>query len=345
MLTLVSFCLSCFDYNLKINSVGRRALRFRSGRKCSPNASRFGPSERMIKEMLTNRRDFLVSLGLTSAALLGREASPGFAAQKKAAFKVGVTDWNLQQEGKIESIALAKKLGFDGVQVSIGVGIDKLPLSDPALQKQFLDESRRVGLPIASLCLEVLHRNILKSDPLGQRWVADSIPIAKKMGVTVILLPFFGKGALKTQAEMDYVGDALREIAPQAEREKVILGLEDTISARDNVRIMERSKSPAVLTYYDVGNSTVNGFNVVEEIRWLGRERICEMHLKDNPHYLGKGTIDFPAVVAALNDIGFSEWAQLETDSPSKSVEKDMAVNLSFIRALTSPTKSNQAAG
>ncbi|MEJ7617692.1 MAG: hypothetical protein WKF30_12180, partial [Pyrinomonadaceae bacterium] len=93
--------------------------------------------------MFTNRRDFLVSLGLTSAAVLGREAAPGFAAQKKAAFKVGVTDWNLRQEGKIESIALAKKLGFDGVQVSIGVGTDKLPLSDPALQKQFLDESRR----------------------------------------------------------------------------------------------------------------------------------------------------------------------------------------------------------
>ena len=87
----------------------------------------------------------------------------------------------------------------------------------------------------------------------------------------MILLPFFGKWALQDRAEMDYVGDALREIAPAAEKAGVILGLEDTISARDNVRIMERSKSPAVLTYYDVGNSTQNGFNVVEEIRWLGR--------------------------------------------------------------------------
>jgi hypothetical protein len=74
----------------------------------------------------------------------------------------------------------------------------------------------------------------------------------------------------------------------------VILGLEDTISARDNVRIMERSKSPAVMTYYDVGNSTNNGFEVVPEIRWLGKQRICEVHLKDNPNFLGKGKIDFP---------------------------------------------------
>jgi L-ribulose-5-phosphate 3-epimerase len=239
-------------------------------------------------------------------------------------------------EGKPESVALAKRLGFDGVQISIGVGTDRLPLSDPALQQQFLAESKREGLPLASVCLNVLHRNVLKSDPLGQRWVADSIPIARNLGVKVILLPFFGKGALQTAAEMDYVGDALREVAPAAEKAGVILGLEDTISARDNVRIMQRAQSPAVLTYYDVGNSTKGGFNVVEEIRWLGGKRICEVHLKDNPHFLGEGTIDFPGVVAALADIGFADWAELETECPTGSVENDMKRNLGYIRGLMS---------
>ena len=184
------------------------------------------------------------------------------------------------------------------------------------------------------MCLEILHVNGLKNDPLARRWVADAIPIARALGVKVILLPFFGKQALQTPAEMDHVGDVLRDVAPEAEKAGVVLGLEDTISARDNVRIMERSKSPAVLTYYDVGNSTRNGFDVVKEIRWLGAARICEVHLKDNPHYLGQGTIDFPAVVDALADIGFRQWAQLETDCPTGSVEKDMAVNLAYIRGV-----------
>ena len=277
------------------------------------------------------RRTF-IELGVS--ATVAASVLPAFAAKSKVKFKVGVTDWNLKQEDKVESIALAKSLGFDGVQVSIGkVTEDKLPLSDPALQKTFLDESKRVDLPIESLCLEMLHRNYLKSDPLGQRWVADCIPIAKAMGVRVVLLPFFGKGALETTAEMDKVGDILKEVAPAAEKSGVILGLEDTNSARDNVRIMERSKSPAVLTYYDVGNSTKNGFNVVEEIRWLGAARICEVHLKDNPHYLGEGTIDFKAVIDALADIGFDGWAQLETDCPV-SVDADMRRNLKFVREL-----------
>ena len=283
------------------------------------------------------RRSF-IELGVS--ATVAASVLPAFAAKSKVKFKVGVTDWNLKLEDKVESIALAKSLGFDGVQVSIGkVTEDKLPLSDPTLQKTFLDESKRVGLPIESLCLEMLHRNYLKSDPLGQRWVADCIPIAKAMGVRVVLLPFFGKGALETTAEMDKVGDILKEVAPAAERSGVILGLEDTISARDNVRIMERSKSPVVLTYYDVGNSTKGGFNVVEEIRWLGGKRICEVHLKDNPHYLGDGTIDFKGVIDALADIGFDGWAQLETDCPV-SVDADMRRNLKFVRELISARNS-----
>jgi L-ribulose-5-phosphate 3-epimerase len=281
---------------------------------------------------MVTRRDF-VSIGLSASAAMALLDLPAFAAKAMAGFKVGVTDWNLNQEGKVESIALAKSLGFDGVQVSIGKGTDKLPLSDPGLQKVFLAESQRVNLPIASLCLNVLHQNYLKSDPLGQRWVADSVPIASAMGVRVVLLPFFGKGALNNVAEMDTVADALKEVAPTAEKAGVILGLENTISARDNVRIMERTKSPAVLTYYDVGNSTNGGFDVVEEIRWLGAARICEVHLKDNPHYLGEGTIDFKAEIAALADIGFDKWAQLETDCPT-SVDADMRRNLAFIRGL-----------
>jgi L-ribulose-5-phosphate 3-epimerase len=291
--------------------------------------------------MSISRRRFLGAgaAGLASAAFGARRGLWAYAAGRGVKFKVGVTDWNLKQEGKTEAVSLASKLGFDGVQVSLGVGAEKLPLADPAVQAAYLAESRRLGLPLASVCLNILHRNYLKSDPLGQRWVADAIPIAKNLGVRVILLPFFGRGALQTQAEMDYVGDALREIAPAAEKSKIILGLEDTISAKDNVRIMERAKSRAVLTYYDVGNSTNNGFNVVEEIRWLGRDRICEVHLKDNPNFLGQGKIDFTAIVDALADIGFDQWAELETECPTKSVENDMAVNLKFIRGIIAKRK------
>ena len=278
--------------------------------------------------MPISRRSFLGAGGgaLAASRLLGRGAD----------LKIGVTDWNLRLTGKVEAVETAARLGFDGVQVSLGRKLvaGKLPLDDAVIQQQYLTAAKIHKIPLDGTCLDILHVNYLKNDKLGQKWVADSIPITKSLNARVILLPFFGNGALTTHEEMDYVGDALREIAPEAERAGVILGLEDTISAEDNVRIMERAKSPAVLTYYDVGNSTQAGFDVQKEIRWLGKERICQFHLKDNPHYLGEGKIDFPPLLKAIEDIRFRGFANLETNCPSNSVDDDMTRNLHFVRRL-----------
>lgn len=268
--------------------------------------------------------------------LLGGAALGIFPAQARglSGLKIGVTDWNLRQTGKLEAVQLANSLGFEGVEVSLGrTPVDgKLPLDNAEMQAKYLAAAKEHDTKLAGTCLDILHVNYLKNDKLGQKWVADGIGITKKLNARVMLLPFFGKGALTNRAEMDYVADALRELAPEAEKAKVILGLEDTISAEDNVRIMDKVRSKALLVYYDVGNSTNNGFDVEKEIRWLGKKRICQFHFKDNPNYMGEGKINFPAVMKAVRDIDFEGFGNLETSAPSKSIEADMKRNLTFLR-------------
>ena len=269
----------------------------------------------------------------TAAAALLPTARLWAAKQKLAGLKLGVTDWNLDLTGKLEAVALSKSLGFDGVQVSIGRKLQdgKLPLADPQLQEQYLAEAKKNNIALAGTCLDILHDNYLKNDPLGKKWIAEGIPITRKLRAQIMLLPFFGKGALKTAEEMDYVADVLKELAPEAQKAGVVLALENTISAEDNVRILDRVKSRALSVYYDVGNSTSNGFDVVKEIRWLGKERICQVHLKDKG-YLGEGKIDFPAVLRALSDIGYAGYAVFETSAPSGSRDNDMRKNLAYIQ-------------
>jgi sugar phosphate isomerase/epimerase len=285
----------------------------------------------------TSRRYFLKTAAATVA--LGA-AAPVSLLAGYSKLKLGVTDWNLRHTAKPTSLEFAKSIGFDGVEISLGRAPDAknppatLPLNEPGLLSEYLDQAKKHQFPIASTCLDILHQNYLKNDPLGKKWVTESIPLTKKLGAKVILLPFFGKGALTTRAEMDYVGDFLKEVGPEAQKTGVILGIEDTISAEDNARILDRAQSPAVLVYYDVGNSQNNGFDIYKEIRWLGKDRICEFHLKDNPRFLGKGLIDFPKAIQAIVDIGFSGWAHLETVSPSGIVKEDMKVNLAYIRGL-----------
>ena len=285
--------------------------------------------------MIETRRSFLIKSAAAGTALAAKSnLLAELIHARELPLKVGVTDWNLQQEGKPSAIEVARKIGLEGVEVSLGVGMDRLPLADPVLQRRYLEESVKQKITIASTCLNILHRNYLKSDPLGQRWLADSIPVSKALGAKVILLPFFGKGALSNRAEMDRVADILEEMAPAAEKASVTLGVENTLSAEDNARILGRAKSKAVGVYYDVGNSTNGGFDVVKEIRWLGKDRICQFHFKDNPHYLGEGKVNFPAVVEAIAGIGYKGWVHLETDSPSKNIEADLARNLKFVRDL-----------
>ena len=280
--------------------------------------------------MTLSRRQFL----LTSAVLA---ASPRtlFA---QSGLKLGVTDWNLRQTGRISAVELAASIGFQGVEVSLGQKPveGKLPLDNGDIQAQYLAAAAQHKIALAGTCLDILHVNYLKNDKLALKWIADGIPITQRLNARMMLLPMFNEkgGALNTQAEKDYVGDALREVAPAAEKAGVILGLENTVSAEDNVRIMDRSRSSAVLVYYDVGNSTRNGHNVIPEIRWLGAKRIGQFHLKDLG-YLGEGKIDFAGILAAIKDIGFTGFGNLETSTPSKTdVAGDMRRNLAYLRKL-----------
>jgi sugar phosphate isomerase/epimerase len=280
--------------------------------------------------MTISRRQFL-----QTSAVLAASSRTLFA---QSGLKLGVTDWNLRQTGRISAVELAASIGFQGVEVSLGQKpVDgKLPLDNADIQAQYLAAATQHNIALAGTCLDILHVNYLKNDTLALKWIADGIPITQRLNARVMLLPMFNEkgGALNTQAEKDYVGDALREVAPAAEKAGVILGLENTVSAEDNVRIMERSRSSAVLVYYDVGNSTRNGHNVIPEIRWLGATRIGQFHLKDLG-YLGEGKIDFAGILAAIKDIGFTGFGNLETSTPSKTdVAGDMRRNLAYLRKL-----------
>jgi L-ribulose-5-phosphate 3-epimerase len=277
---------------------------------------------------------------MTRRGLLAGAVLAGFGPFTRGAaraFTIGVTDWNLKLGANPDAVPLAARLGFEGVQVSFGrrIANDKMPLDNPEIIARYVTLSREHRIPIDGTCVDRLHDNGLKSDPLALRWVRDSIRLTSSLQTKVLLVPFFGKWAIQSREEGNAVAGALAQLAPEAEKAGVILGLENTISAEDNVRIMDRAKSKNVLVYYDVGNSTNAGFDVVNEIRWLGKDRICQFHLKDNPHYLGEGTIDFPRVIQAIRDIGYTGVANLETDThPGSTVEDDMRQNLAYLRRL-----------
>jgi L-ribulose-5-phosphate 3-epimerase len=259
---------------------------------------------------------------------------PSYAATGKG-FKIGSCDWSLGHRANPASLVQAKQFGLDGVQVDFGLTQnDTLPLLDPDLQKKHLDTARQQHVEIASLALGVLNNVPYKTEAIAETWVAKGIEVARAMNVKVILLAFFGKGDLREDPQgMDSVVQRLKKVTPQAENAGVILGIESWLNAEQHLEIIDRVNSPALQVYYDVGNSLLREYDIYAEIRHLG-QRICEFHAKDYDNLFGQGSVNFPQVRQAMDDIGYRGWIQLEPVKYLKSREETFRLNTQYLRKI-----------
>jgi sugar phosphate isomerase/epimerase len=280
--------------------------------------------------MATTRRTFLQILAPGISGSVAGAAQTG----RLSGLRIGVMDTTMRLAGKPEAVALAGELGFEGLQISIGrQGADgRLRLADPDLQARYQAEARKHKIRLVSTYLDILHVTCLKNDPLAKKWVIEGIEITRRLKAEILMLVFFGKCSLDTSEEIDSATHVLKELAPMAKRAGVVLGFENTLSAQDNARVLDRVGSEALKVYYDVGNATnLGGFDPSAEIRRLGRNRICQFHFKDKG-YIGEGKVDFPVVIQAIAAINFRGFAVLETSSPSGSVGEDLRRNLAYTR-------------
>ncbi len=284
-----------------------------------------------------NRRQALrYSLGAGLTAL----AYPTLAAVSTPApgnrFRIGACDWSIGPAGAIDAFAVAKQIGLDGVQVSLNTKADHEHLRQADVQRAFKKAAKQAGVGFSGLAVGLLNEIPYKSDPRTEQWVQDSVDVAQALGVRNILLAFFSNNDLRNdKTGTQAVVDRLKAVAPKAERAGVVLGIESWLSAPEHLAILDAVGSPAVKVYYDVCNSSVMGYDIFREIRELGKDRICEFHLKENGFLLGKGKVDLTKVRQALDDIGYSGWLQIEGAVPAgKPVVESYVENNKTVRSL-----------
>jgi len=275
------------------------------------------------------------SVQATVGLALATHFAPLFAAPEQRHFRLGACDWSIGKMGDPGAFDVAKQIGLDGVQVSLGTAADDMHLRKQEVQQQYKEAAKRTGLQVASLAIGELNSIPYKSDPRTVQWVSDSIEVCRAFGVRVVLLAFFSNDDLRgDKAGVDEVVRRLKAVAPKAEQAGVILGIESWLSADQHLEILERVGSRAVQVYYDVCNSNAQGYDIYSEIRKLGK-RICEIHAKENGSLLGQGKVDFHKVRAALDDIGYRGWLQIEgAVPPGKPMLESYQANCKFMRGI-----------
>jgi sugar phosphate isomerase/epimerase len=283
-----------------------------------------------MKTHILTRRRMIARSAVAALPAFAPHLSPLFADEKSRGFRIGACEWSLRK-GDPSSMDLAREIGIDGVQVAMGTVENNLHLRKPEVQQAYLDAAQRNGIEVASIGIAEMNRVPLKSDPRAIEWLVDSIAVAQALEVKVILIAQFGNGNLKgDKPGIDRTVEILKEHASNAEKAGVIWGLENLLSAEENLDILDRVGSPAVQIYYDVGNSTDQGYDIYKEIRMI-KGRVCEFHAKDGKFMLGAGRVDFKKVREAMDEIDYRGWIQIEAAAPTNLIT-DYQAHLALLK-------------
>jgi L-ribulose-5-phosphate 3-epimerase len=298
------------------------------------------------------RRAFLKTgtAALALAALGSRlfaadEKSP--AAVVKRPLKKGIMWGTVGVKGSIlEKMKAVKEAGFDGAEMNSHLNVDEV-----------LKARDETGLEIPSVC-GAHHWSKPLSDPNpqvraeGLEALKQCLREAKSYGASsVLLVPAvvnqevsYDDAYKRSQAE-------IRKAIPLAEELGVKIAIENVwnqflLSPLEAARYVDEFKSPAVGWHFDVGNLVNYGWPE-QWIRILG-PRILKLHIKEFSRKrrdaeglwkgfavpLLEGDVNWPAVLKAVDDIGYRGWAITEQgggDSPEGL--KDLAQRLEKILA------------
>ena len=250
------------------------------------------------------------------------------------------TEYGLKQDGRTSLFPKAQELGFHGVELGIGLDFREDPLwtGRGGARQAIKLEARRTGVEAASICLHLL--NYDEHSPAsgnaehreaGRDIIRNTVEACAHIGASVILVPFFGTAALKSEKQTQRLIDEMKGLSPVAEDRGVCLALETSLEAPKLVRVIESIGSDHVKAYFDTGNTASKGLDVAREITALGG-LIAQVHVKDHPsRTLGEGDIDFAGAIAALEETGFDGYLVLETPSLGDSVGSASG-NLAFLR-------------
>jgi L-ribulose-5-phosphate 3-epimerase len=282
------------------------------------------------KDLITkgmNRRQFAKNSIMASAAI-SVSSIPAFSsliAPVTRSLKKGVM-WGSIGVGKtiLEKFQAAKLAGFEGVE----------PMSHLD-RNEVLKARDATGLVISSVC-DALHWKFLLSDPdtkVREEGVAAlkvSLEDAKAYGAdTVLLVPGRVSETVSYDDCWKRTVEEIKKVIPLAEQLNVKIAVENVwnnflISPVEAAYYVDHFQSNMVGFYFDCGNILIYGWPE-QWIKILG-PRIAKVHIKEFSRKIAdkqgksagfgvkllEGDMNWPVVMKALDDIGYTNWTTVE---------------------------------
>jgi L-ribulose-5-phosphate 3-epimerase len=299
------------------------------------------------------RRTFLKSAATTAlaAGLAGAavaadvsagDAKPG---KLKKSLKFGMVEGSAPV---LDKFKLLKELGYEGVELDSPTSLDK---------KEVLAARDATGLVINGT-VDAVHWTVPLSSPDAEvrarsvEALKTALRETKEFGGTsVLVVPAVVSKQVPYDLAYSRSQAEIKKAIPVAEETGVTIAFENVwnnflVSPLETARYIDEFQSPLVAAHFDVGNVLRYGFPE-QWIRILGK-RVFKLDIKEyslkkaNEEGMGKGfgvellegDCDWPAVMQALRDIGYSGWAAAEVPGGGRERLGDISKRMDRIFAL-----------
>ncbi|OIQ70341.1 xylose isomerase-like TIM barrel [mine drainage metagenome] len=242
------------------------------------------------------------------------------------------------------AFSLTKEIGADGVEVDMG-GLGDRPTFDNKLavdsvRIQFLNKAKELNLQISSIAMTGFFSQSFAERPTAVQAVQDCINTMKLMHVKVAFLPLGVQGDLVKNPELrPAIMYRLKVAVKMAEQAGVVIGIETSLAAKDELQLLKDVGSPAVKSYFNFANAIKNGRDLYSELRILGKDEIVQIHCTDDDGVWLQNDpkIAMKKVKATLDEMGWSGWLVLERSRAAadpKNVKKNFGVNTAYVKSI-----------
>ena len=250
-----------------------------------------------------------------------------------------------------EKMLVAKKAGYDFIEISIDETDEKLNRLDMSRDKriELLSLMFETGIPIRTMCLSGHRKYPLGSSDdatraRGMEIMEKAICLAEDLGVRIIQLAgydvYYEEGSETTRA---YFLENLRKATEMASAKGILMGFETMETEFMNtvekaMNYVKKVNSVYLNVYPDLGNITnaavSYGKNVLDDLE-TGRGHLAAMHLKETvpgkfreiPY--GTGHVDFESGIRKAWELGVRRYVTefWYTGNPEWEKDLDFAVS------------------
>ena len=259
-------------------------------------------------------------------------------------YKISVCDWMMLKRQKIGAIELAKDIDADGLELDIG-GLGQNvsfqnTLKDKKTRDLFISECNRLGIQFSSLALSAFYGQSFAKRENYEQLMDECITTMQDMGIKVAFLPMGNQSDLAKEPELyPIVLERLKVVAKKAEAAGVVIGIETTLPAKEEAKLIDQINSPAIKSYVNFSAILKRKGNIVQELKTLGKDRIIQIHASNTDGFWIENdpALNMTEIKSVLDKMGWSGWLVVERSRDAKdvnNVKKNYGANVAYLKSV-----------